>query len=193
MPWVHSSSFKRSSRRDQSFPIMVLQNERFSFLMTFCARLNFNPKYKLCVSLLLTCCTLTPLNVTSRPLIHTPIAHTIVLSSNCSSFHQIAEKLGISEEAMKDVNTTMREAWKLWDVSFQTSLTEEAAPYLRHWLDAGVAQIEEAQGAKYVEGYNRRSFFAYGRAGYDFIVPDYLPSVDPKRLRSSQPCTRFIP
>jgi len=100
-------------------------------------------------------------------------------------FFQIAAELGIVEGDMKEVNTTMKDGWKLWDVAFHSPLPDQvcslclldgvirswltwffqAALYVGPWLELGVSAVEEAHGARYVEGYNRRSFYAYGRLG----------------------------
>jgi len=78
---------------------------------------------------------------------------------------KVAEWLGIPYERMQDTHTTMKDKWKLWDVQFNVTLEDDMKEHIASWLLSGLEALGNAKNCIFVEGYNRRSFFAFGPSG----------------------------
>jgi len=88
-----------------------------------------------------------------------------VLPDYNKSKHSACDWLGLLYEEMENVHTTMAHGWKCSNVVFPIILSNTMQEHIAYWLEGGVDALESAKNYIFVEGYNRRSFYAHGRAG----------------------------
>jgi len=88
-----------------------------------------------------------------------------VLPDYNAAKHAASNWLGVRYEDMQDIHTTMACGWKLWDVKLPVTITNTMKEHLAPWLEADVDALDNAKNYIFVEGYNRRSFYAFGKTG----------------------------
>jgi len=88
-----------------------------------------------------------------------------VLPDYNTAKHTACNYLGINYDELKDTHTTIAAGWKIWDTLFPVQLNQSNKEYIRIWLQSNMEILASAKNCIYLEGYNRRSFYAYGKPG----------------------------
>eukprot|EP01127_Copromyxa_protea_P019941 TRINITY_DN6572_c0_g1_i1.p1 TRINITY_DN6572_c0_g1~~TRINITY_DN6572_c0_g1_i1.p1 ORF type:complete len:902 (-),score=146.09 TRINITY_DN6572_c0_g1_i1:1-2628(-) len=79
--------------------------------------------------------------------------------------HKVAEILSLMPSDLTETHTTIQFGWKIKDTKLSASLTIQKAREIGAWLRHGLDNLRTVKPHIYAEGYNRRSFYAYGPTG----------------------------